>query len=131
MKEKNIKFCFHMIYFIKKQYFKTQLINTEHRTQTQETGHRHVLKIFLPSLSILEQFKDHSDVLDIEIKCICYRPQRSCSKVIFSEACVKNSVHSRGVCLSACWDTPPWADTTSGRRLLQWTVRILLECILV
>ena len=27
-------------------------------------------------------------------------------KVTFSEACAKNSVH-RGVCLSACWDTPP------------------------
>ena len=28
-------------------------------------------------------------------------------KVIFSEACVKNSVHSGGVCLSACRDTTP------------------------
>ena len=30
-------------------------------------------------------------------------------KVIFSEACVKNSVHGGGFCLSACWDTthPP------------------------
>ena len=29
-------------------------------------------------------------------------------KVIFSVACVKNSVHREGgVCLSACWDTPP------------------------
>ena len=28
-------------------------------------------------------------------------------KVIFSEACVKNSVHRGGVCLIACWDTPP------------------------
>ena len=28
-------------------------------------------------------------------------------KVIFSEACVKNSVHG-GVCLSACWDTNPY-----------------------
>ena len=40
-----------------------------------------------------------------------YRPQRSCGKVIFSQACVKNSVHKRrGVCLNACWDThtPPW-----------------------
>ena len=27
-----------------------------------------------------------------------YRPQRSWGKVIFSEACVKNSVHSGGVC---------------------------------
>ena len=27
----------------------------------------------------------------------CYRPQRSWGKVIFSEACVKNSVHSGGV----------------------------------
>ena len=40
-----------------------------------------------------------------------YRPQRSWAKVIFSQACVKNSVHRGGglvgVCLSACWDTPP------------------------
>ena len=38
-----------------------------------------------------------------------YRPQRSWAKVIFSQACVKNSVHGgggEGVCLSACWDTP-------------------------
>ena len=53
-----------------------------------------------------------------------YRPQRSWAKVIFSQACVKNSVHRGGedVCLSACWDTPrehtpetmhpPGADTT-------------------
>ena len=27
----------------------------------------------------------------------CYRPQRSCGKVIFSEACIKNSVHGRGM----------------------------------
>ena len=38
-----------------------------------------------------------------------YRPQRSWARVIFSQACVKNSVHrgGEGVCLSACWDTPP------------------------
>ena len=47
----------------------------------------------------------------------CYRPQRSCSKAIFSQACVKNSVHRGDVCHSACWDTPSpgrhptWADT--------------------
>ena len=41
-----------------------------------------------------------------------YRPQRSCGKVMFSQACVKNSVHGGGVCLSACWDTLPHADTT-------------------
>ena len=35
---------------------------------------------------------------------------RNVGKVMFSQACVKNSVH-RGVCLSACWDThPPWSD---------------------
>ena len=39
-----------------------------------------------------------------------YRPQRSWGKVIFSEACVKNSVHRVGVCPIACWDTPPGAD---------------------
>ena len=36
-------------------------------------------------------------------KFIHYRPQRSWAKVIFSQACVC----PRGVCLSACWDTPP------------------------
>ena len=43
-----------------------------------------------------------------------YRPQRSWAKVIFSQACVKNSVHrggGEGVCLSACWDTPPQEQT--------------------
>ena len=44
-----------------------------------------------------------------------YRPQRSCGKVIFSQACVKNSVGGGSVCLSACWDTPPWADTPLGQ----------------
>ena len=96
------------------------------------------------------------EILDLQWLVICYfyRPQRSCGKVIFSEACVKNFVHRRGVCLGACWDTPPpphpgqtppWADTpqadtpradtprqtpSPSRRLLQRTLRILLECIL-
>ena len=40
-----------------------------------------------------------------------YRPQRSCGKVIFSQASL-HSVHGgAGVCPSACWDTPPQADT--------------------
>ena len=39
-------------------------------------------------------------------------------KVIFSVACVKNSVH-RGVCLSACWDTtPPKEQTPPNQTLL-------------
>ena len=39
----------------------------------------------------------------------CYRPQRTWGKVMFSQVCVKNSVHggTGGVCLSACWDTQP------------------------
>ena len=36
-----------------------------------------------------------------------YRPQRRWGKVIFSQACVKNSVHRGGVCPIACWDTHP------------------------
>ena len=75
-----------------------------------------------------------------------YRPQTKFAKVIFSQV----SVHG-GVCPIACWDTQPppgrhpfpFADTPLGRhtlspgktppsrRLLQRTVRILLECILV
>ena len=70
-----------------------------------------------------------------------YSPQLSCGKVMFLHLSVILS--KGGVCLSACWNrhplgrnplgqTPPWTDTpTPSRRLLQRTVRILLECILV
>ena len=77
-------------------------------------------------------------------------------KVIFSVACVKNSVH-RGVWLSACWDaTPPGPGTPAadtpleqtpqtrhppradppmqcmlGDMVNKWAVCILLECNLV
>ena len=41
-----------------------------------------------------------------------YRPQRSWGKAIFSEACVKNSVHRAGVVSQhALQATPPRADT--------------------
>ena len=53
-----------------------------------------------------------------------YRGQQSCGKVIFSQECVKNSVHGGGeLCLAQCMlgytppgqtppgQTPPWADT--------------------
>ena len=51
-----------------------------------------------------------------------YRPQRSCGKVMFSQACLKNSVHREGVypsmhwgrhlpLPSACWDTHPPGQT--------------------
>ena len=51
----------------------------------------------------------------------CYRPQRSWGKVIFSQACVKNSVH-RGLSgqthpLGAKTPLPPGADTPLGSRL--------------
>ena len=39
-------------------------------------------------------------------KTVYYRPQRSWANVIFSQACVCPQ-GGRGVCLSACWDTPP------------------------
>ena len=48
-----------------------------------------------------------------------YRPQRSWAKVIFSQACVKNSVHRGGVCLiSACWDIPPRSRPPQTRQSL-------------
>ena len=50
-------------------------------------------------------------------------------KVIFSEACVKNSVHGGG-CLSACWDTSPREHSMLGDTVNVRAVRILLECIL-
>ena len=39
----------------------------------------------------------------------CYRPQRSWAKIMFLQASVILS--TKGVCLSACWDTPPQEQT--------------------
>ena len=47
-------------------------------------------------------------VLYISRNCITVR-NSSCGKVMFLDACVKNSVHSGAVY------TPPWADTPLGR----------------
>ena len=78
--------------------------------------------------------------------CYHYRPQPSCGKVMFLYLSL---ILSGGVYPSIHWgtDTPPgrhpsWADIPPGqtppgrhplpsRRLLQQTVRIILECILV
>ena len=63
--------------------------------------------------------------------------KRSCGKVKFSQPCDKNSVH-RGEVYIPRADTPLSLDRHSPlgrhpliRRLLQRTVRILLECFLV
>ena len=48
---------------------------------------------------------------------IYYRPQRSCGKVMFSKACVKNSVH-RGVCMAGrvqCDRGYAWQGALHGR----------------
>ena len=58
-----------------------------------------------------------------------YRPQRSWGKVIFSQVCVKNSVHMEGGCPPGSRHPPEQCmlGDTGNRR----AVRILLECILV
>ena len=78
---------------------------------------------------------------------IFYRLQRSWAKVIFSQACVKNSVHRGGVSASVHAgihppgadtppreQTPPWeADcsirSTIGRYASYWNAFLLKECI--
>ena len=46
----------------------------------------------------------------------CYRPQRSWAKVIFSQACVKNSVHRGGVSASVHAGIHPQTRPPSGTR---------------
>ena len=61
-----------------------------------------------------------------------YRPQRKWAKVIFSQACVKNSVHRGGGCLPQCMlgYTPP-PGSRLQHTVYERPVCILLECILV
>ena len=83
--------------------------------------------------------------LKMEVKAEIFTVRkRSCGKVMFSQACVKNSVHMvAGWCVCVCLPDTPSRQTppgqtpalgrhspTPGRRPLQRTVRILLECIL-
>ena len=51
----------------------------------------------------------------IECTVNIYRAEQSCGKLIFSQACVKNSVHVGVSAVNACWDTPPSTDTPQGR----------------
>ena len=83
------------------------------------------------------------DVKIITLTAVCYyRPEWSCGQgYVFTRVC--DSVHSGGVCLSACWDTAPWEQALSREQappqeqappwhtVNEWPVCILLECILV
>ena len=73
-----------------------------------------------------------------------YRPQRSWGKVIFSEACVKNSVHRGGGCLPQCMmgytpqeaaDTPQEADPLQrcmlGDTASYWNAYLFHRCLSV
>ena len=65
-----------------------------------------------------------------------YGPQTKFAKVMFLHLSVSYSVHMGGVCLSACWDTPPEQTPPQEQCMLGDTgnkrvVRILLECTLV
>ena len=58
----------------------------------------------LSSFSITEDCADIQQGIYREELVHFYRPQRSCGKIIFSQASVSHSVHRGGVCLGACWD---------------------------
>ena len=71
----------------------------------------------------------------INISSHIYRLQRSCGRVMFLHLSV---ILFTGGCIPACTWTdsppgrhPPGQTPPPRRRLLQWMVRILLECILV
>ena len=77
----------------------------------------------------MEKFWVPSSPKFLQVMVNIYRPQRSCGKVIFSQASVSHSVH-RGVYPSMHWgqtpplgrhppgQTTPWADTPLGRHPL-------------
>ena len=83
------------------------------------TYNRNILSVFRIGPKLSTRTTEQSDVNFIQFNpLIFYRPQRSCGKVIFSQACVKNSVHSGGggstsvhAGIHPRGQTPPWADT--------------------
>ena len=107
--------------------------------------------------TVLREIMEQSHILDGDLLLKLsgsrsyYRPQRSWGKVIFSEACVKNSVHRGGVCgrggvcvagAGHVWQGGrAWQGGVHGGGGSTWQilrdtvnermVRILLECILV
>ena len=85
---------------------------------TTSTSQKRADLFALKSLTALFHYKKH--LLTMRSRIHCYRPQRSCGKVIFLDVSVILSTGGRSA-----------RQTPSPRRPLQRTVRILLECILV
>ena len=56
--------------------------------------------LILASNGLWEVFSENEAAsLVTQVSVPCYRPQRSCGKVIFSQTCVKNSVHEGEACV--------------------------------
>ena len=98
----------------------------------QGSGQHQSFQVHFIRLQDLIKLTENSRWFDpFESKLIFTVRKRSCGKVMFSQACVKNSVHGRR-CTHPQADPPldkhPQANTPSGRtpppsrRLLQWMV---------
>ena len=92
------------------------MLNNAEKQNTLQEHHE-----ILPNHKILIQFYNGYlwNIFIITVR------NSSCGKVMFSQACVKNSVHSGGVCRQTTH-----GQTSPPRRPLQQTVHILLEWIL-
>ena len=113
-------------------------VSVETNTDRKKTSNRKVLLLRPISVNIAHVQNKHLSEFSLlpfyTFGFKYYRPQRSCGKVMFSQACVKNSVHrGEGVCPSACWDTLPGQTPPGGhcseRYASYWNAFLLLRLI--
>ena len=78
-------------------------LNTATAVKLITRGHTHIGPCLRMTSFANLQINIHA-LVELETPCSCYRPQRSWGKVIFSEACVNNSVHRGGMrgCMHGC-----------------------------
>ena len=84
-----------------------------HNTNTSEVCPTHNSeRVTYSSITIVRVCDEYITLEELfySSQCFFYRPQRSWGKVMFLQASVILLTGGGGVCLSACWDTPPGAD---------------------
>ena len=87
-----------------------KVIYTEVYTIHNEVSHSLITKKFMSFTIVLKYIRYTPQSLAKHCLRFFYKPQRSCGQgYVFT--CVCDSVHRRGVCLSACWDTTPPEQT--------------------
>ena len=70
--------------------------------------------------NIMDRYGCIKSIIILQLLYIFTARERSCGKVMFSQACVKNSVHKGGCLTNTPWEDTPRANTPPGQTPHPW-----------